>query len=330
MRIAAQERTARLLMTSLLVTGALPKVSGQPPTLAGCPALPHDNIWNTRIDGLPVAAQSAAYIANIGAAKSAKADFGAGSWRGGPIGIPFTTVTKSQPRVPITFRWADDSDPGPYPIPANAPIEGGPQSAGDRHVLVLNHDECAVYELYSAYPNADGSWRAGSGARFDLRANALRPTGWTSADAAGLPILPGLIRYEEVAAGEIRHAMRFTAPQTAASYVWPARHKASRLTGSQYPPMGQRFRLKASFDISSFPPQVKVILQALKTYGMILADNGSPWYLSGTPDERWLNGQLSHLSRVSGSDFEAVDVSSLRISPDSGQAARRETGGILK
>lgn len=315
----AWEFGGRFLVTFLL-TAATGSLAGQSAVVAGCPAFPSDNIWNTRIDHLPRAAQSSAYVTTIGANKPAKADFGAGLWRGAPIGIPFTSAARTQARVPVMFRWPAESDPGPYPIPTDAPIEGGPQSAGDRHVLVVDRDQCVLYELYSAYPNRDGSWRAGSGARFDLKSNALRPAGWTSADAAGLPILPGLVRYEEVAAGEIRHAIRFTAPQTARGYVWPARHKASQLMASQYPPMGQRFRLKASFDISRFPPQAQVILRAMKTYGIILADNGSPWYLSGVPDERWANSQLSQLSRVRGSDFETVDVSSLMVNPDSGQA----------
>jgi hypothetical protein len=316
----ANMRSHALFLPLLMAVGA-GSLMGQSPTVGGCPALPHDNIWNARIDHLPVAAQSSAYVTTIGATKPARADFGAGLWNGGPIGIPFTSVAGNQPRVPVTFQWPAESDPGPYPIPPNPPIEGGAQSTGDRHVLIVDRDQCVLYELYAAYRNADGSWRAGSGARFDLRSNALRPAGWTSADAAGLPILPGLIRYEEVEAGEIRHALRFTAPQTAASYVWPARHKASNLTGTQYPPLGQRFRLKASFNISTFPPRVQIILRALKTYGMILADNGSSWYLSGAPDERWVNSELSQLKNLLGSNFEAVDSTSLMISPNSGQAA---------
>ena len=213
-----------------------------------------------------------------------------------------------------------ESDPGPYPIPPNAPIEGGAGSSGDRHVLVVDKGTCRLYELFSAYPNGDGSWRAYSGAVFDLRSNALRPDTWTSADAAGFPILPGLVRYDEVASGVIRHAIRFTAPQTRDAHVWPATHDASSLTGAQYPPMGQRFRLKASFDESSFSPQVQVILRAMKTYGIVLADNGSPWFISGAPDARWNNTVLHELHRVPGSAFEAVDVRSLQVAPRSGQA----------
>jgi hypothetical protein len=226
--------------------------------------------------------------------------------------------------VGITFEYADESDPGPYPVPPDAPIEGGPQSTGDRHVLVIDKDNCILYELYSAYPQANGTWQAGSGAIFNLRSNALRPSTWTSADAAGLPILPGLVRYDEVASGEIKHAIRFTTPQTRNTFIWPARHQASSLTGQQYPPMGQRFRLKANYDLSGFSKDTQVILTALKKYGMILADNGSSWYLSGVPDERWNNNVLHELVNVLGSSFEAVNESSLMINPDSGQA--KQTG----
>jgi hypothetical protein len=228
-------------------------------------------------------------------------------------------VPGSQPKVNVTFDYDDESDPGPYPIPTDAPIEGGPQSDGDRHVLVLDREHCILYEMFYAFPGPDGDWQAGSGAVFDLNSNALRPETWTSADAAGLPILPGLVRYDEVAAGEIDHALRFTAPQTRRDYIWPARHYASNLTGSQYPPMGQRFRLRAGYDISGFSPEVQVILRALKKYGMILADNGAAWYISGVPDERWNNDLLRELHQVYGSAFEAMDESSLMVDRDAGQ-----------
>jgi hypothetical protein len=205
-------------------------------------------------------------------------------------------------------------------IPANAPIEGGVGSSGDRHVLAFDRDNCVLYELFAAYPQSDGSWKAGSGAIFDLRSHALRPDTWTSADAAGLPIFPGLVRYDEVAAGEIKHALRFTAPETRKAHIWPARHNASDLTGTQYPPMGQRFRLRADYDISRFSRDTQVIRRALKKYGMILADNGSPWFISGAPDERWNNDVLRELRQVKGSAFEAVDTSSLMLNPNSGQA----------
>ena len=304
----------------LLVCFAAAVVAGaQPPQIGGCSVFPADNIWNTPVDTLPVASQSATYVNTIGADSPSHADFGSGTYNGAPIGIPWVQVSGSQTKYPATFQYADESDPGPYAIPLNAPIEGGSTSTGDRHAIAVDGDNCILYELYSAYPQAS-SWQAGSGAIFDLTSNALRPATWTSADAAGLPILPGLVRYEEVATGEIRHAVRFTVPQTQHAYVWPARHYASSLTDPKYPPMGQRFRLKASFDISGFPADVQVILRALKTYGMILADNGSAWYISGAPDARWNNDDLSTMRNIPGAAYEAVDVSSLMIDADSGQA----------
>jgi PKD repeat protein len=305
----------------LILTGRI--VSVPPPQVAECDVFPVDNIWNTPIDTLPLDPNSAAYVATIGAGAYVHADFGSGEWppgSGSPIGIPYVDVPGTQPRVPVTFDYDDESDPGPYPIPPDAPIEGGPDSDGDRHVLVVDRDSCILYELFYARPQPDGSWKAGSGAIFDLGSHALRPDGWTSADAAGLPILPGLVRYDEVTSGEIRHAVRFTAPDTRRAYVWPARHYASSHTYLQYPPMGQRFRLRSDFDISGFSPEVQVILQALKAYGMMLADNGSAWFISGAPDERWDNDALHELHQVHGSDFEAVDVSSLMVDPNTGQA----------
>jgi hypothetical protein len=293
-------------------------------TIENCPLFPSDNIWNTPIDTMPVDGHSNAYIQTIGVTTSFHADFGSGLWAGGPIGIPITIVPGTQPLVDITFDYDDESDPGPYPIPANAAIEGGPDSDGDRHILVLDRDHCTLYETWDTWPLENGTWHAGSGAVYNLASNALRPDGWTSADAAGLPVLPGLVRYDEMASGEIKHALRFTVPQTRQAYVWPARHFASSLTGQQYPPMGQRFRLKASFDISSFPAEMQVILTAMKKYGMILADNGSAWYVSGAPDERWDNDMLSEtFGQLQGMNFEAVDVSSLMIDPDSGQARQQ-------
>jgi hypothetical protein len=299
------------------------------PAIGGCPVFPADNIWNMRVDGLPVDPRSRDYVASIGADKPLKADFGSGLYDGAPVGIPYVVVPRDQVVVPIRFApfgdeteaIADESDPGPYPVPANAPIEGGPDATGDRHVLVVQEQSCTLYELYKAAPNADGSWNAVSSARFDLEANTLRPEGWTSAEAAGLPIFPGLVRYEEVAAGEIAHALRFTAAHTGRAYVWPARHFASQSDDPVLPPMGQRFRLKANFDISSFSQANQVILRALQTYGMILADNGSPWFLSGAPNDAWDNDALNaEFRQLDGSDFEAVDVSSMIVSQDSAQA----------
>jgi len=286
----------------------------------GCPTFPADNIWNTRVDTLPVSPSSATYVATIGTSAMMHADFGSGLWDGGPIGIPYVVVKAGQPKVRVTFGWASESNPGPYPIPPNAPVEGGPASTGDRHVIVVDASTCRLYEMFNAHPNSDGSWKASAGAVFDLRSDALRPDTWTSADAAGLSIFAGLVRYDEVASGAIHHALRMTAPQTRDAHVWPARHDASSLTGAQYPPMGQRFRLKASIDTSSYSPQVRGILQAMKTYGLVLADNGSSWFVSGAPDARWNNDVLHELGRVPGSAFEAVDVSGVRVSANSGQA----------
>lgn len=306
--------TAVLLLISFeaSVTGAA--------TLAGCPVFPANNIWNTPIDTLPVHQRSGGYIASIGTATTLHPDFGSGTWNGGPIGIPFTTVAGNQTKVGISFDYSSESDPGPYPIPPAVPIEGGSASGGDRHILILDRDNCILYEAFYAFPQQNGTWHAGSGAVFNLNSHALRPSGWTSADAAGLPILPGLVRYDEVAAGEIRHAIRFTASRTQRALLWPARHFASSDTNPDRPPMGLRVRLKANFNISGFSPQIQVILRAMKKYGLILADNGSDWYLSGAPDERWNNDMLRELKQISGTNFEAVDVSSLMIHPDSGEA----------
>ena len=297
----------------------LPSLLAQAPAIGSCAVFPADNVWNTPIDKLPLDANSSAYVNTIGATAGLKADFGSGLWDGGPIGIPFVAVAGSQAKYPATFLYWDESDPGPYAVPLNALIEGGSQSSGDRHAIAIDTTNCILYELYRAFPQS-ASWQADSGAIFDLRSHNLRPATWTSADAAGLPILPGLVRYEEIQGGEIRHAIRFTVPKTRNTYIWPARHKASSLTGSQYPPMGQRFRLKAGFDISGFSATNQIILRALKKYGMILADNGSAWYMSGVPDERWNNSDLHLLGNVPGSSFEAVDESSLMISSNSGQA----------
>lgn len=289
---------------------------------------PSNNIWNTPVNTLPVSANSATYVTTIGASTGLHPDFGSGLWDGGPIGIPFITVPGTQTKYPATFTYADESDPGPYAIPLSAPIEGGSGSTGDRHAIAVDINNCILYELYSAYPQT-ASWQAGSGAIFNLASNALRPAGWTSTDAAGLPILPGLVRYDEVAAGEIRHALRFTVPSTQKAYVWPARHFASSLTDPKYPPMGQRFRLKASFNISTFPASVQVILRALQKYGMMIADNGSAWYISGAPDSRWNNTDLNTIKNVPGSAFEAVDVSSLMVDVNSGQAVQPGASVIL-
>jgi hypothetical protein len=279
-----------------------------------CSIFPADNIWHATVSRLPVLASSAAYVASIGSTAKVHPDFGTGD-----IGIPITTVPAGQTKVKVSFQYGDESDGGPYPVPANAQIEGGVASSGDRHIILYDPAACRDYELYAAYRNSDGTWRAGSGAIFDLRGNALRPRGWTSADAAGLPILAGLVRYDEVASGRIDHAIRMTAPKTRNAYVWPATHFASSSSGASLPPMGLRLRLKSTVDISRLPTQARVVAQAMKTYGVILADNGSPWYLSGAPDDRWSNDALHALGGLTGSDFEAVDVSTLMLSSNSAQ-----------
>ena len=314
--MAAVRRISLPLLVVALAAAAI--AQGRPvPGAAACPMTPATSFWHADVSALPVHAQSSSWISSIGPAAGLKADFGSGTWNGGPIGIPYTTVPGTQPRVPVSFDYADESDPGPYPVPADAPIEGGSSSTGDRHVLLVDRDACRLWELYSAYPQAGGaSWAAGSGATWDLNSNAVRPLGWTSGDAAGLPILPGLVRYDEVAAGDIDHVIRFTAPRTANAYVWPASHKAGS-GGASDPPMGAWFRLKASFDISGFSAQNQVILRALKKYGMVLADNGSSLFMSGVPDPSWNNNDLQALRGVPGSAFEAVDVSSLEVSSTS-------------
>ena len=309
-----------LAAAPLLVTLVTPDVvdADSVPAAPHCSILPADNVWHAVVSGLPVDPESATYIASIGATAPLHPDFGSGRYHGQPIGIPYNVVPGSQPSVPVGFTYASESDPGPYPVPKKAAIEGGRHSHGDRHVLVLDAGTCTDYELYAARPHHHGSsWTAGSGAVFALGSNALRPAGWTSADAAGLPILPGLVRPDEVAAGVIDHAIRVTVPETDDRYIWPARHQAGTADAS-LPPMGLRLRLKASVDISRFPPTDQVILQALQTYGMIVADNGSPWFISGVPGSYWDNTTLHALTEITGADFEAVDESCLMVSVDSG------------
>jgi hypothetical protein len=276
------------------------------PSAPRCPVFPASNPWNQRVDRLPVAADSDAIIASIGVDDHVHADFGSGIWNGGPIGIPITVVRGTQRRVPVQFEYADESDRGPYPIPRNVKIEGGRASDGDRHAIIIDRDRCRLYELFALHPTAGGGWRAGSGAIWNLRSNRLRPAGWTSADAAGLAILPGLARDDEVARGRIDHALRFTVRRSRRAFLHPARHFASDATDPSLPPMGLRVRLKESFPTGSFPRQARVVLEALKRYGMFVSDNGSDWYITGAPDPRWSNAELHTLHRVPGSAFEVV------------------------
>jgi hypothetical protein len=309
-----------LILTLTLTAASCPNRSPNPgstPEIDSCSVFPANNIWNVRIDALPVHPNSEAYLGSIGLDEHLKADFGSGTWEGGPIGIPYTTVTNDQPAVEVEYYYSKESDAGPYPIPFDAPIEGGPQSSGDRHVLVINTDTCMLYELFDAHAIDESTWTAGSGAIFDLGSNELRPAGYTSADAAGLPIFSGLVRYEEIENGSINHAIRFTVPSTQRAYLWPARHFASSDTNPDLPPMGLRLRLRADYDTSAFSSTNQIFLQALKEYGLILADNGSAIFLSGAPDERWDNDELRELMAVTAADLEAVDVSSLMIDPGS-------------
>ncbi|WP_222106008.1 hypothetical protein [Catellatospora sichuanensis] len=287
------------------------------PTAGPCGVFPANSVWRADVSKLPVHRSSGTLVNSIGAAAHMHPDFGAGLWDGAPIGIPVTTVKPGQKTVKVSFEYAGESDKGPYPVPADAKVEGGRGSDGDRHVILYDAAACKVYELYAAYPSGSG-WRAGSGAIYDLRSHKLRPAGWTSADAAGLSIFAGLVRYEEVAAGRITHALRITVPRSRNTYVWPARHAASNSGDASLPPMGLRLRLKASVDISKMPKQARVIAEAMKKYGVIVADNGSPWYLSGAPDDRWSNDALRALKNLQGSDFEAVETAGLMADRNSG------------
>jgi hypothetical protein len=299
LRIALPLSVVLALLSAGPTAAAAPTLSGAP----NCTVFPSSNVWNQRVDKLPVAPNSATMVRTIGRGAYLHPDFG--SYSG--YGIPYNIVDSSTPRSTVHFQWPGESDKGPYPIPANAKREAG----SDRHMLLVDKDTCRLYELFDAVKKENG-WHAGSGAIWNLDTNHLRPSGWTSADAAGLPILPGLVRYDEVARGAILHALRFTAPQTRDTFIYPARHEASDLKSSKYPPMGLRVRLKKSVNISRFGPQARVLLVALKRYGMILADNGSPWYVTGAPDPHWNDDDLHALQELHGSDFEVVDTSSLR------------------
>jgi hypothetical protein len=331
----------RTSLTALVVTGLLaggltlavgpaatPASAGTSlPGAAGCPMFPADNVWNTDIAGLPVDPHSAAWLQSMDSATTnLHPDFGPSGDPSTPYGIPYTVVSPSHAFVNVAFDFADESDPGPYPFGPDTPIEGGASSTGDRHALMVDPSTCTLYELYDAHYAASGS-TAGSGAIWNLNSNNLRPSGWTSADAAGLPILPGLLRDDEVQSGSITHAIRMTAESTDTSFIWPARHEAGTASNPNLPPMGARFRLKASYNISGYSAQAQVVLRAMQQYGLILADNGSNWYFGGTADPAWPSALVNELKQVPASAFEAVDESSLMVNPDSGQA--RQTGGTV-
>ncbi|WP_329378077.1 hypothetical protein OG625_08960 [Streptomyces sp. NBC_01351] len=313
---------AAALTAACLVTGpalAAPAAPGDDPCVTSLP----DSFWRAPVDTLPVHPSSARYVSSIGAADPLHPDFGSGLSRGQPFGIPVTVSDSPVPETKVTLDYPEESETSGYRIPRDARIENGPASDGDRHVIVWDRDLCKAYELFDAQQEDVDAWHAGSGAIFDLRSNDLRPDGWTSADAAGLAILPGLVRYEEAAAGRIDHAIRITVPRSDQSYVWPARHQAGAAADESLPPMGLRLRLKGSVDTSELAPQAKAVAEALKKYGAIVADNGSAWFISGEEHPGWDNSQLDGLKDFKGSDFEAVDASGLQQSPDSGAVAPR-------
>ena len=296
-----------LLLAAVAVPGASPAQAAGP-SIGGCPVFPAASPWNQPVDRLPRARGSARMVRAIGAASPLHPDFGSGRWNGGRIGIPYATVSGLQPKLPVRFSDAAYSDPGPYPLPPDAPIEDRP----DRHVVIVDRDACRLYELYGAQPQLGGLlWRATAGATWDLRSTSLRPNGWTSADAAGLPIFPGLVRHEEVQAGAIRHALRLAVPRARGAWTYPARHTASTSTDPRLPAMGQRLRLKRRVNPRRFPPQARVVVRALKRYGVLVADEGAPWHLTGAPSEGWAMDQVYALSRLRGRDFEVVDTRSL-------------------
>lgn len=313
-----RRRFLKLMAAAMAASPALPQARaraadakpiplGANADLGGRLLLPADDEWNRDISGEAVDPRSRAIIASIGIDKPLHEDFGL-VWEGAPAGIPYVVVGKDQPRVPVAFEYADESDPGPYPVPPDAPIEGGPKADGDRHVIMLDRDEMKLYELFNAFPVDGGtSWKASSGAIFDLKNPKPRPAGWTSADAAGLPILPGLARYDEICgAGELKHALRFTARKSRRAYLPPATHFASPHKDENLPPMGMRVRLKADYDTSAFKGPALVILEAMKKYGLILADNGGDWYISGAPDDRWVHEEILPIRKIKGRDLEVV------------------------
>lgn len=295
------KRAVGVALAGAMAFGSLLAAACASPVVGGCPVFPADNAWNTNVSSYPVHPNSDAYIGSIlasGGTGFLHADFGSNP----DYGIPYIVVPADQPRLPVNFTdYGDESDPGPYPVPLDAPVEAG----GDRHVIAVQQGSCMLYEMFNAWP-AGGGWDASSGAVYNLRSNALRPAGWTSADAAGLPILPGLARYDEAQAGAIRHALRFTVRQTQRAYIPPATHYASSSADPSHPPMGLRLRLKSTYDISGYHGQARAVLEALRTYGMIVADNGSNWFISGATDPRWDDDDLNQLKSVPGAAFEAV------------------------
>jgi hypothetical protein len=319
-RIGALTAAAALAVTLSAVqpaTGATRSIPG-----TSCPAFPADSVWHADIRTLPVNARSGQWMSHMSPTRKVHPDFGP-SYGAQPVpyGIPITVVAGTHAKVGVHFDYASESDRGPYPLGSDTKIEGGSSSSGDRHAVIVDKSTCRLYETYATRKSGT-SWYAGSGAIWSLKSDALRPRGWTSADAAGLPILPGLLRYDEVAAGSVDHAIRFTTDKTDRRYLWPARHQAGSVSDPSYPPMGARFRLKAGYSLAGLRTDTQTVLRAMKTYGLILADNGSPWFFQGTADTRWQSALLDQLKRVPASAFEAVDESRLMVSVDSGQARK--------
>lgn len=311
---AAPRHSSMTATNAWLAQNALSRLPG-----TNCPVFPADNYWHADVSRLPVDKYSAQWLSHMSPTRKLHADFGpAFGEQPVPYGIP-VTIVNGGPYVKVGFEYADESDPGPYPLSTSTKIEGGWNASGDRHAIVVDASTCTLYETFDTLLTPHG-WTAGSGAIWSLRSDALRPAGWTSADAAGLAILPGLLTYDEVVRGVVDHAIRFTTNVTDTSYLWPARHSAGSVTNPAYPPMGARFRLKASFSLAGFSRDAQVVLTAMKKYGLVLADNGSPWYFQGTSDTRWTAALVSEFGKVPASAFEAVDSAPLQISSNSGAA----------
>jgi hypothetical protein len=313
----------RALAAAALAVGLLaaPALAGTSRLLPGtpCPAFPADNYWHANVSGLPVNVRSAQWISHMSPTRKLHPDFGP-SYGAQPVpyGIPVTYVSGTHAKVPVRFDYASESDRVGYPLGSDTRIEGGQLTSGDRHAVIVDKTYCKLYETWATRKSGT-AWLAGSGATWNLKSNALRPAGWTSADAAGLPILPGLLRYDEVAAGRVDHAIRFTTDVTDRRYIWPARHQAGSVTNPAYPPMGARFRLKASYAITKYRADTQVVLRVMKAYGLVLADNGSPWYFQGTADSRWTSPMLDQLKTIPASAFEAVNTSGMAVASNSGQ-----------
>lgn len=308
-----------LAATSLTHGVADASYRAEPVAGTSCTAFPADNYWRTPIRDLPRHPRSQAWLSRMSTGRNLHPDFGPSYGSGPNYGIPVTVVRSGHPTVRVRFDYADESDLVRYPLGSDTRIEGGRNSAGDKHAIVVDRGRCRLYETWNTRVN-DGRWRAGSGATWSLTSNRLRPAGWTSADAAGLPILPGLLRYNEVRAGNVDHAIRFTTDVTSRHYLWPARHHAGATDDRRYPPMGARFRVKRSFATDGFSPSARAVIRAMKTYGLVLADNGSPWYFQGEQHARWPDRLIADLKRIPASAFVAVDTSSMRVSADSARA----------